>query len=483
MGPPRGDGGGWGLPGAPGCPWGAARPAGLSGGGGMEGTPPGVRGHPPGCGKPPRGMRTPPGDKGPHSGMRDPPRDAGSPAGDAGPPPLRMRDPFPGARDPSRTAGRPPSGCGTPIRDAAPSPGMRDTPWRCGIPPRFGAPGRSGATRDAPTPRPRGCPRGSRSRCRPRSRSRGAVLDRPLLGVGGGGALHRVLAPSQLQRVPSRGCSSLRASPVPPLYRWGAAVPGRSSSGVPKRSLCARVLPPVPPCSLLSEGRARSQKSSANCAGERQFCKVTVVQGGGTHTHKPVPRVAVRSSAVPRGLGTSAGPPCAAGSAVQHPPGLRVSWAGAAAGCHPLRDVTLSKMPPSPGCHPLRDATRSVMPPSAGCHPLQGAARLPPPCPSAAAKLQPSREGSGCSRAQVLLQIFPSCACCTATGRRRLLPAALFLASAAPRLRCCGLLGLLGSPQGGRGPRLGGTSVLVAGGCWREAERLTGLRCSGSVGR
>lgn len=153
---------------------------------------------------------------------------------------------------------------------------------------------------------------------------------------------------------------------------------------------------------------------------------------------------------------------------MQHRAGLRVSWAGAAAGCHPLQDVTLSVMPPSLGCHPLRDATLCRLPPAAG------RCRAPPSCPSAAAKLQPSREGSGCSCAQVLLQIFHSCACCTATGRRRLLPAALFLASAAPRPRCRGLLGLLGPPQGGRGPRLGPTSCL-----WPEG---VGGKPSGSLG-
>lgn len=82
-------------------------------------------------------------------------------------------------------------------------------------------------------------------------------------------------------------------------------------------------------------------------------------------------------------------------------------------------------MSPSPGCHPLRDVTHSGMSPALGCHPLQGATRCraaagrfrAPPCPSAAAKLQSSREGSGCSCAQVLLQIFHSCARCTAARR------------------------------------------------------------------
>lgn len=222
-------------------------------------------------------------------------------------------------------------------------------------------------------------------------------------GGGWGGSAPRP-GPQPAPAGPFPGLQQPPGIPCAPLYRWGAAVPGRSSSGVPERSLCARVLPPVPPCSLLSEGRARSQKSSANCAGERQFCKVTVVQGDThTHTHKPVPRVAVRSSAVPRGLGTSAGPPCAAGSAVQHPPGLRVSWAGAAAGCHPLRDVTLSRMSPSLGCHPLRDATRSGMPPSAGCHPLQGAARLPP--------LAPLQQPNFSPRARAPAARAPRCCC------------------------------------------------------------------------
>lgn len=232
----------------------------------MEGTPPGVRGHPPGCGKPPLGMRgpirgcgTPPGMRDPQPGMRDPPH-------------LGMRDPFPGARDPSRIAGRPPSGCGTPIRDAAPSPGMRDTPWRCGIPPRFGAPGRSGATRDASAPRPRGCPRGSRSRCRPRSRSRGAVLDRPLLGVGGG-ALHRVLAPSQLQRVPSRGCSSLRASPAPPFTGGVQRCRGAAAPGYPNAAFAPASCPRCPPAAYFQRAGRDPKRALPIAQGKGSFAR------------------------------------------------------------------------------------------------------------------------------------------------------------------------------------------------------------------
>lgn len=204
----------------------------------MEGSPPGVREHPAGCGKTPPGMRdpirgcgTPPGMRDPQAGMRDPP-------------PLGMRDPFPGPRDPSRIAGRPPSGCGTPIRDAAPSPGTRDTPWRCGIPPSLvprdaevppamlqprvpaGALGGVPVPVPVPTPEPQ-----------PRCGDVGCVC---------GGALHRVLAPSQLQRVPSRGCSSLRASPALPPPRWGAAVPGQQLRGTRTQPLRPRPAPGAP---------------------------------------------------------------------------------------------------------------------------------------------------------------------------------------------------------------------------------------------
>lgn len=237
----------------PGVPLGCCAPGWAVWGGRDGGNPPRGAGTSPGV------REAPPGDEGPHSGMRDPPRDAGSPAGDAGPPPSRDAGPLPGRTGPLPDRGTPPLG-------------MRDTPWRCGIPPRFGAPGRSGATRDASAPRPRGCPRGSRSRCRPRSRSRGAVLDRPLLGVGGG-ALHRVLAPSQLQRVPSRGCSSLRASPAPPFTGGVQRCRGAAAPGYPNAAFAPASCPRCPPAAYFQRAGRDPKRALPIAQGKGSFAR------------------------------------------------------------------------------------------------------------------------------------------------------------------------------------------------------------------
>lgn len=144
-----------------------------------------------------------------------------------------------------------------------------------------------------------------------------------------------------------------------------------------------------------------------------------------------------------------------------HPSALRAPLVQHWDVTHPGTSTTLGCQPPYDDTHP-------------GMSPLQVARGLPTR-PSAAAKLLPDGALRCCCRFSALRALYGS----ATTGRRRLLPAALFLASAAPRPRCRGLLGPCGMPGALTSPW---GSVLVAGGCCREAERLCWVAALGERG-
>lgn len=309
--------------------------------------------------------------------MRDPPPGCGIPSRGCGTPPLS------GCGTPSRAHGTPPGSRDAPPRDAGPPLGTRPPPPACGTPPGGAGSPRVSVPRDAAVPpamlQPR-VPAGALGGPGPGADPGAAAAVRCWTGRSwgwGGGALHRVLAPSQLQRVPSRGCSSLRASPaLPPLPVGCSGAGAQQLRGTRTQPLRPRPAPGAP-LQPTFRGPGAIPKELCQLRRGKAVLQGDCGAGGGTHTQACATHRRAVLSCAP-GLGHLCGSPVRCGqrgAAPAWPPGeLGRCCCGMspAAGCHPLWDVTLSVMPPAPGCHPLQAATRCrALPGSPPLAPLQ----------------------------------------------------------------------------------------------------------------